>query len=82
MAAVASQVPKLGGSLRDLARVVPFYAAFLIVMASAGLAVARLFRLDAAGGRAVIFTGAYPPPEPGRPDPATLQPLSGPGRPS
>ncbi|MFJ3723041.1 arsenic resistance protein [Streptomyces sp. NPDC090045] len=55
---VASQVPKLGDSLTDVAAVIPFYAAFLIVMAFAGKAVARLFRLDAPATRAVVFTGA------------------------
>ncbi|MGZ9934919.1 arsenic resistance protein [Streptomyces sp. NC-S4] len=55
---VASQVPKLGDSLTDVAAVIPFYAAFLVVMAFAGKAVARLFRLDASAGRAVVFTGA------------------------
>lgn len=55
---VASQVPKLGGSLADVAAVIPFYAAFLVVMAFAGKAVARLFRLDAPASRAVVFTGA------------------------
>ncbi|WP_407836165.1 arsenic resistance protein [Streptomyces sp. DSM 116496] len=55
---VASQVPKLGDSLTDVATVIPFYAAFLIVMAFAGKAVARLFRLDAPASRAVVFTGA------------------------
>ncbi|ALV33185.1 bile acid:sodium symporter [Streptomyces sp. CdTB01] len=55
---VASQIPKLGDSLTDVAAVIPFYAAFLIVMAFAGKAVARLFRLDAPASRAVVFTGA------------------------
>lgn len=55
---VASQVPKTGGSLGDVAAVVPFYAAFLVIMAFAGLAVARLLRLAAPAARAVIFTGA------------------------
>lgn len=55
---VASQVPKLGGSLADVAAVIPFYVVFLIVMAYAGKAVARLFRLDAPASRAVVFTGA------------------------
>ncbi|WP_407566265.1 arsenic resistance protein [Streptomyces sp. 184] len=57
---VASQVPKLddGGGLGDVARVVPFYVLFLAAMAFAGLAVARLFRLDAPAGRAIVFTGA------------------------
>ncbi|MBT2482458.1 arsenic resistance protein [Streptomyces sp. ISL-94] len=55
---VASQVPKLGGSLGDVAAVIPFYAAFLVVMALAGRVVARLFRLDTPASRAVVFTGA------------------------
>ncbi|MFF3015436.1 bile acid:sodium symporter [Streptomyces sp. NPDC057939] len=55
---VASQVPKLGDSLGDVAAVVPFYVLFLVVMAFAGKAVARLFRLDAPAGRAIVFTGA------------------------
>ncbi|MEU8592045.1 bile acid:sodium symporter [Streptomyces sp. NPDC048664] len=55
---VASQVPKLGDSLGGVAAVVPFYVLFLIVMAFAGKAVARLFRLDAPAGRAIVFTGA------------------------
>ncbi|MEU0158754.1 arsenic resistance protein [Streptomyces sp. NPDC006261] len=55
---VASQVPKVGGNLTDVAAVVPFYAAFLVVLAFAGKAVALLFRLDVPGGRAVVFSGA------------------------
>ncbi|MFJ8958062.1 arsenic resistance protein [Lentzea sp. NPDC102401] len=56
-AVVASQVPKLG-DLRQVLGVVPFYVAFLLVMAFAGVAVARLFRLGVASGRAIVFTGA------------------------
>lgn len=55
---VASQVPKVSGNLADVAAVIPYYAAFLVVMAFAGKAVARLFRLDVPGGRAVVFSGA------------------------
>ncbi|GLY24201.1 bile acid:sodium symporter [Micromonospora sp. NBRC 101691] len=55
---VASQVPKLGDGLADVVRVVPFYVLFLIVMAFAGLGVARLFRLRVPEGRAIVFTGA------------------------
>ncbi|MEV7123922.1 bile acid:sodium symporter [Kitasatospora griseola] len=55
---VASQVPKLGDSFGDVVGVVPFYVLFLVVMAFAGKAVARLFRLDAGAGRAIVFTGA------------------------
>ncbi|WP_093274653.1 bile acid:sodium symporter [Saccharopolyspora shandongensis] len=55
---VGSQVPKLGDGLATVARVVPFYVLFLVVMAFAGRAVARLFRLDALDARAIVFTGA------------------------
>lgn len=44
---VASQVPKLGDSLTA---VIPFYAAFLMVMAFAGKVIARLFRPEAPAG--------------------------------
>lgn len=55
---VASQVPKLGDSLADVARVVPFYVIFMVVMAFAGLGVAHLFHLNVPAGRAIVFTGA------------------------
>ncbi|MGC7095154.1 arsenic resistance protein [Amycolatopsis lurida] len=55
---VASQLPKLGGDLGPVLAVVPFYLLFLIVMPFAGLGVARLFGLDTAAGRAIVFTGA------------------------
>ncbi|MFI0471048.1 bile acid:sodium symporter [Saccharopolyspora sp. 5N102] len=55
---VASQVPKLGDGLAEVARVVPFYVVFLVVMAFAGLAVAHVFRLDVPASRAIVFTGA------------------------
>ncbi|GLY29520.1 bile acid:sodium symporter [Kineosporia sp. NBRC 101731] len=55
---VASQIPRVNDSLAPVARVIPVYVAFLVVMAFAGLAVARLFRLDAPAGRAIVFTGA------------------------
>ncbi|MFV2195449.1 arsenic resistance protein [Nocardiopsis sp. LOL_012] len=57
-AVVASQIPGLDGTSAGVVRVVPFYALFLAVMVGAGLAVARLFRLDMPAGRAVVFTGA------------------------
>ncbi|MEV0318326.1 arsenic resistance protein [Streptomyces sp. NPDC050658] len=55
---VASQVPKLHDNVADVVGVVPFYVLFLLVMAFAGLAVARVFRLGAGDGRAIVFTGA------------------------
>lgn len=55
---VASQVPQLGGNVGVVGQVVPFYVAFLLIMALAGWVVARVFRLDPLGGRAIVFTGA------------------------
>lgn len=55
---VASQVSELGDGLAVVAPVVPVYALFLVVMAFAGVGVARLFRLDVPAGRSVVFTGA------------------------
>ena len=42
---VASQLPKIGDSLGQVARVVPVYVAFLVVMAPVGLLTARAFGL-------------------------------------
>ncbi|NMO51876.1 arsenic resistance protein [Actinoplanes sp. TBRC 11911] len=53
---VASQIARI--SFAEVAAVVPCYVLFLVVMAFAGLGVARLFRLDVPAGRAVVFTGA------------------------
>jgi ACR3 family arsenite efflux pump ArsB len=61
MLVVASQIPKLGANtaaVTTVLGVVPFYVAFLVVMAPLGLVVARAFQLDPASGRAIIFTGA------------------------
>lgn len=55
---VASQVPQLGGNAGVVVQVVPFYVAFLLIMAVAGWVVTRLFRLDPPGGRATVFIGA------------------------
>ena len=55
---VASQFPKLGGNFGVVAQVVPFYVGFLLIMAIAGWVVARAFRIDPLGGRAIVFTGA------------------------
>lgn len=55
---VASQVPRLDGGVGVVLGVVPFYVAFLAVMALLGIGVARVFRLDAAASRAIVFTGA------------------------
>lgn len=55
---VASQIPKLDDNLTDVASVIPFYVAFLVIMAFAGKFLARLFRLDVPAGRAIVFSGA------------------------
>lgn len=55
---VASQVPRLGENVTGVLTLVPFYVLFLVVMAVAGLAVSRLFRLDRPDARAVVFSGA------------------------
>lgn len=55
---VASQTPQLASRLGTVAGVVPLYGAFLVIMAGLGLLVARCFRLDVPGSRALIFTGA------------------------
>ncbi|WP_374216015.1 bile acid:sodium symporter [Frankia sp. AiPs1] len=57
-AVVASQTPKIRDDLAEVAAVVPAYVAFLVVMAFAGLGVARLLRLDVPAARAVVFSGA------------------------
>ncbi len=54
---VASQVPAVGGALSTVARVVPVFALFAVVMVGAGVVATRFGGLDAAGGRAVVFSG-------------------------
>lgn len=51
----AVSLPQWGMSdiLADIAAIIRFYAAFFVVMALAGKAVARLFQLDAFAGRAI-----------------------------
>ncbi|XVV06054.1 hypothetical protein ACQPW3_11970 [Actinosynnema sp. CA-248983] len=55
---VGSQVPGVGGDVRIVVGVVPFFVLFLGVMAVLGVGVARVFRLGVRDGRAVVFTGA------------------------
>ena len=55
---VASQLPKIGDSLGQVARIVPVYAAFLVVMAVLGMVSARACGLGTKEGRALLFTGA------------------------
>ncbi|MGH8966036.1 MAG: arsenic resistance protein, partial [Actinomycetes bacterium] len=55
---VASQVPALDHDAAAVLGVLPFYVAFLVVMAPLGVGVARAFRLDTGAARAIVFTGA------------------------
>lgn len=55
---VASQFPKISHQIDQVLKVVPIYAAFLLIMALLGLAAARLLQLDTGRARALIFSGA------------------------
>ena len=55
---VASQAGAVGAVASQLLVLVPIYAGFLVVMAAAGIGVARLFRLEYSGTRALVFSGA------------------------
>ncbi len=55
---VASQVAAVGTAAEQLLVLVPLYAGFLVVMAVAGIGVARLFRLSYSATRALVFSGA------------------------
>lgn len=55
---VGSQIAAVGTEALALARVVPIYLAFLVVMLAIGIAAGRLARLGTADTRAVVFSGA------------------------
>jgi arsenite transporter len=55
---VASQVPEVTDSLGTVARVLPVYIAFPVILAFVGRLVARAARLDVPAGRALTFSGA------------------------
>jgi ACR3 family arsenite transporter len=55
---VASQFPRVREDIDQVARVVPLYVAFLVIMALVARALAGALRLDAPAGRALVFTGA------------------------
>jgi ACR3 family arsenite efflux pump ArsB len=54
---VASQIFTVTGSLTQLLTVAPLFIAFVPIAALVGTIVGRLFRLDAAGRRAAVFSG-------------------------
>jgi ACR3 family arsenite efflux pump ArsB len=55
---VFSQIAAVGAEVGALARVVPLYVAFLVVMLAVGIGVGRAARLGVPRGRAVVFSGA------------------------
>ncbi|MGI6879129.1 arsenic resistance protein [Microbacterium sp. gxy059] len=57
IAVIASQVRAIGGEIRSLWVVIPLFAAFAVAMSAAGACASRLLRLDAADGRAALFSG-------------------------
>jgi ACR3 family arsenite transporter len=57
-AVFASQTAAVGAEVLALLRLVPLYAVFLAVMLGVGLVAARIARVDIAGTRALVFSGA------------------------
>ncbi len=55
---IGSQVAAVGGQAGQLARLVPLYAAFLVLAVALGLVAGRLARLDAPARRAAAFSTA------------------------
>lgn len=55
---VASQVPEVRDGLGTVARVLPVYIAFPVIMAFVGRLATRAARLDVPAGRALTFSGA------------------------
>lgn len=55
---VGSQIAGVGSEAATLVRVIPIYAAFVVVAVPVGLAAGRLARLDAPATRAVIFSAS------------------------
>jgi ACR3 family arsenite efflux pump ArsB len=56
-AVVCSQIAAVGTEAAALARVVPVYAAFLVVMLAVGIGAGRVTRLAVPRSRAVVFSG-------------------------
>lgn len=53
---VATQLPRVAGNAEVIAGLVPVYALYLAGAALLGVAAARLLRLDAPPGRALVFS--------------------------
>lgn len=57
-AVVGSQIAGIGAQIGSLARVVPVYVAFLVLMVPLGLWTSRVARLNEASTTSVVFSGA------------------------
>jgi ACR3 family arsenite transporter len=55
---VGSQIAAVGAEAAALLSLIPIYVAFLVIMVGVGVLAARLTRLDAPAGRALVFSGA------------------------
>lgn len=55
---VGSQIAAVGAEVRSLARVVPLYAAFVVVAVAVGVLASRVARLDVPAARAAVFSVA------------------------
>lgn len=55
---IGAEVPRIENALDDVLGVVPLYVAFVIAAPVIGWAIARLFRLDAGAGRALVFSAS------------------------
>jgi ACR3 family arsenite transporter len=55
---IAAVIPRLGPAIDVVLRIVPIYIAFAIAAPLTGWCIARLFRLEAAAGRAIAFSAA------------------------
>ena len=55
---VASQFPRVRDDIGQVARVVPLYVAFLVIMAVVGRWFSRSVGFDVGAARALVFTGA------------------------
>lgn len=53
---IASQLPRVGDSIGQIAVVVPIYVAFLVVMPLLGTLAVRVFRMPTGEARALLFT--------------------------
>ncbi len=53
---LAAVIPRLGAASREIARTVPVYVAFAVIMPFVARLTARLFRLDVGAGRALVFS--------------------------